>query len=199
MENQIKGLKIRKWIEYFEETLENETGIKFDDEPIRKYAVGAILKNPYAGKFSQNLDLLINPSKDLGIAFGNRLLRCANGYPILSYGKSCIVGTLGEYEHGNACLTTSFADPIREAIGGGVAWIPSTGKIGGPGTEIDIPLAHKDALFVRSHYDGMTIMLPDAPLEDEICIICCFANRGRLNHRVGGPSKDEIVGEDGLR
>ena len=68
MENQIKGLKIRKWIEYFEETLENETGIKFDDEPIRKYAVGAILKNPYAGKFSQNLDLLINPSKDLGIA-----------------------------------------------------------------------------------------------------------------------------------
>ena len=63
MENQIKGLKIRKWIEYFEETLENETGVKFDDEPIRKYAVGAILKNPYAGKFSQNLDLLINSIK----------------------------------------------------------------------------------------------------------------------------------------
>ena len=87
------------------------------------------------------------------------MLRCANGYPILSYGKSCIVGTLGEYEHGNACLTTSFADPIREAIGGGVAWIPSTGKIGGPGTEIDIPFAHKDAIYARSFYDTLTISI----------------------------------------
>ncbi|MEC9208025.1 MAG: amino acid synthesis family protein, partial [Pseudomonadota bacterium] len=68
-----------------------------------------------------------------------------------------------------------------------------------PGEHVDIPLAHKDALFVRSHYDGMTIMVPDAPLEDEICVICCFANRGRLNHRVGGPSKEDIVGNDGLR
>ena len=199
MENQIEGLKIRKWIEYFEETLENETGVKFDNEPIRKYAVGAILKNPYAGKFSQNLDLLINPSKDLGVAFGNRLLRCANGYPILSYGKSCIVGTLGEYEHGNACLTTSFADPIREAIGGGVAWIPSTGKIGGPGTEIDIPFAHKDAIYARSFYDTLTISINDAPKPDEILLLFAAASRSRLHARLGGLEEKDIVGNDGLR
>ena len=101
MKNEINGYNIRKWVEYFDETLKNETGIKTDEEPIRKYAVGAILENPYAGKFSKNLDLLKVPSRDLGIVIGERLLRCSNGYSILSYGKACIVGTLGEYEHGS--------------------------------------------------------------------------------------------------
>ena len=80
-------------IEYFDETFKNETGVKTDNEPIRKYAVGAVLENPYAGKFSKNLDLLTNPSEELGIALGERLLRCSNGYSILSYGKGCVVGT----------------------------------------------------------------------------------------------------------
>ena len=81
----------------------------------------------------------MEPSGSLGQVFGQRLLSASNGYPIVSYGKSCIVGFNGEYEHGNACLTTAFADPVRQSIGGGKAWIPSTGKIGGPGTSVDVP------------------------------------------------------------
>ena len=199
MQNNIKDLSIRKWVEYYEETLENETGVKSDKEPIRKFAIGAVIKNPYAGKFSENLDLLIKPSEELGAIFGERLLRCSNGYPILSYGKSFIIGNLGEYEHGNACLTNFFAEPLRAAIGGGIAWIPSTGKIGGPGTEIDIPLAHKDALYARSFYDTLTIAINDAPKPDEILILFAAASRSRLNARLGGLQEKDIIGNDGLR
>ena len=199
MQTEIKGYNIRKWIEYFDETLKNETGNKTDNEPIRKYAVGAVLENPYAGKFSKNLDLLTNPSKELGIALGERLLRCSNGYSILSYGKACVVGTLGEYEHGNACLTTAFADPIRKAIGGGVAWIPSTGKIGVVGSEIDVPLAHKDALYARSFYDTFTISVGDSPKPNEILILFAAASRSRLHARLGGLQEKDIEGKDGLR
>ena len=199
MQNEIVGFKVRKWIEYYEETLENENGVKSEVDPIRKYVIGAVIKNPYAGKFSQNLDLLINPSKDLGIVFGKRLTRCSNGFPILSYGKSFIIGTLGEYEHGNACLTNVFAEPLREAIGGGIAWIPSTGKIGGPGTEIDIPLAHKNALYARSFYDTLTISINDSPKPDEILILFAAASRSRLNARLGGLEEKDIIGNDGLR
>ena len=92
----------------------------------------------------------------------------------------------GEQEHGVAMLTTVFGNVMREAAGGGKAWISSLTKRAAPGAAIDIPLAHKDALYVRSHYDGITITLPDAPLPDEIAIICAYANRGRPNHRVGG-------------
>ena len=199
MKIEIKGYNIRKWVEYYDETLKNETGIKTDHEPIRKYAVGAILENPYAGKFSKNLDLLTNPSKELGIAVGERLIRCSNGYSILSYGKACIVGTLGEYEHGNACLTTAFADPIRDAIGGGVAWIPSTGKIGVPGSEIDVPLAHKDAIYARSFYDTFTVSVSDSPKPNEILILFAAASRSRLHARLGGLQEKDIEGKDGLR
>ena len=122
-----------------------------------------MIQNPYAVSFSKDLSLLTEPSRGLGEAFGQRLLRAANGYPIMSYGKSCIVGVNGEYEHGNACLTTAFAEPVRQAIGGGQAWIPSTGKIGVPGTAVDVPLAHKDALYVRLHYDTVTVSSHDAP------------------------------------
>ena len=199
MKTQIKGYEIRKWYEFFEETLTNETGKLADNEPLRKFAVGAVLINPYVGKFSKDLKLLTGPSDQLGIAFGERLLRAANGYPIVSYGKSCIIGLNGEYEHGNACLTTTFADPLRKAIGGGIAWIPSTGKIGIPGTEIDIPLAHKDAIYVRSHYDTFTVSCNDAPKQDEILVIFAGASRGRLHARLGGLNERDVIGKDGLR
>ena len=199
MKTQIKGYKIRKWYECFEETLTNETGKLFDNEPLRKFAVGAVLINPYAGKFSKDLKLLTRKSDQLGIAFGERLLRAANGYPIVSYGKSCIIGLNGEYEHGNACLTTTFADPLRKSIGGGIAWIPSTGKIGVPGTQIDIPLAHKDAIYVRSHYDTFTVSFNDAPKQDEILVIFAGASRGRLHARLGGLKESDVTGKDGLR
>src|SRR5665213_732603 len=109
-----------------------------------------------------------------------------------------VIGMNGEQEHGVAMLTTVFGNVMREAAGGGKAWISSLTKRAAPGASIDIPLAHKDALYVRSHYDGITITLPDAPLPDEIALICAFANRGRPNHRVGGPKASEIRGVDGL-
>ena len=115
-----------------------------------------------------------------------------------SYGKAAIIGVNGEQEHGVSMLTTVFGNVMREAAGGGKAWISSITKRAALGATIDIPLAHKDALYVRSHYDGITITLPDAPLPNEIAVICAFANRGRLNHRVGGLAASEIKGVDGL-
>jgi hypothetical protein len=97
-------------------------------------------------------------------------------------------------------LTTTFATPLREALGGAEAWIPSFTKLAAPGAAIDVPLAHKDALYVRSHYDGLTVTLPsDAPAADEVALIVCLANRGRLNARVGGLAAQDIGGKDGLR
>jgi len=195
----LHGYHIRKWLAVVEDTLANETGELADGTPLRKIAFGAVIQNPYAGKFSRKLDKLIKNSNKLGGEFGRRALEFAGNAKIVSYGKACIVGAHGEYEHGNALLTTAFADPVRVILGGGKAWIPSTGKIGGAGTAIDVPLAHKDALYVRSHYDTMTVTLTDAPQPDEIVILFAFATRGRLHARLGGLQAQDLVGKDGLR
>ena len=199
MNTDVEGYKVRKWFEFFEESASNEMGVEADGEPIAKFVVGAVIQNPYANRFSQDLSLLTEPSSRLGQAFGRRLVGAAKGYPIRSYGKSSVVGVSGEYEHGNACLTTAFANPIREAIGGGRAWIPSTGKVGSPGTAIDIPLAHKEALYVRSHYDTITVSANDAPRANEILVLFAGASRGRLHARLGGLKESDVRGEDGLR
>jgi hypothetical protein len=106
MSNKVEGYVIRKWFTFSEDTLTNETGKEADSDDVRKIAIAAVVKNPYAGKFSENLSLLSGPSQKLGDEVGRRLVELANGFDIESYGKSCIVGTSGEYEHGNACLTT---------------------------------------------------------------------------------------------
>ena len=169
-------------------------------QPLRKVAVAAVIANPYAGRaYAEDLDGLIEPSAALGAKIAAMAVDRMKPYPVESYGKAALVGTAGEQEHGVACLTTVFGNALRDAVGGGQAWISSFTKRCAPGEALDIPLAHKDALYVRSHYDGMTIMVPDAPLADEICVICCVANRGRLNHRVGGLASGEIAGADGLR
>ncbi len=198
METNVDGYIIRKWLEFFEESVANEMYVVTDGGPIAKFGIGVVLQNPYANKSSQDLSLLTEPSGKLGEAFGKRLVRVARGYSIRSYGKSCVVGVSGEYEHGNACLTNEFANPVREAIGGGLAWIPSTGKVGSPGTAIDIPLAHKDALYVRSHYDTLTVSAYDAPRADEILVLFAGASRGRLHARLGGLDHSDVKGEDGL-
>lgn len=198
MESNFASYHIRKWYAQADETLVNETGRPADGEPVRKFVIACVVRNPYAGTFSEDLSKLVDDSAKLGEEFGRRLLNLASGAPIESYGKSCIVGVNGEYEHGNALLTTAFANPVRDAIGGAKAWIPSTGKRGGPGTEIDIPLAHKDALYVRSHYDTITTSFGDAPDPDEILVIMGACSRGRLHARLGGLQLDDIKGEDGL-
>lgn len=168
------------------------------ETPLRKVAAIAVIENPYAGRYVDDLKPLIEASADLGRELAALAVRAMEPYSGESYGKAAIVGIAGEQEHGNAVLTTAFADPLRKALGGGAAWISSFTKRAAPGTPIDVPLAYKDALYVRSHYDGMTIMLPDSPQPDEIAVIVCLANRGRLNARVGGLARENAKGLDGL-
>ena len=194
----LSAFHIRKWYLQIEDTLAGETGAPADGEPLRKIVLAACLRNPFAGKFVQDLSPWINPSPELGKEFGRRIQEAAKGREIQSYGKACLVGIDGEYEHGNALLTNPAANPIRAALGGAKSWVPSTGKRGGPGTVIDIPLAHRNALSVRSHYDTVTAQFSDAPNRDEVVLIWAFATRGRLNARLGGLQASEVRGEDGL-
>jgi hypothetical protein len=193
------GFHIRKWYLQVEDTLANETGRAADGNPLRQIGIAAAIRNPHAGRFVEDLTDIVTASKALGEVFGRRLITAAAGEPIESYGKACIVGTSGEYEHGNAFLTTAFANPVRDAVGGGKAWVPSTGKRAGPGTPIDVPLAHKDALYVRSHYDTVTVTFGDAPAPDEVVVIYAFATRSRLHARLGGLAAGDVEGRDGLR
>jgi hypothetical protein len=192
------GYHIRKWYMQIEDTLAGETGQPADGAPLRKFVVAAAIHNPYAGRFEPDLSAFIEQSPALGAEFGRRIEEAAAGQTIQSYGKACLVGIDGEYEHGNALLTNPAANPVRDAVGGGKSWVPSTGKRGGPGTVLDVPLAHKDALYVRSHYDSVSVMFNDAPNRDELLIIWAFATRGRLNARLGGLTASDVKGQDGL-
>lgn len=194
----LSAFQIRKWYLQVEDTLTGETGQPADGAPLRKIVLAACIKNPFSGRFVQDLSSWIEPSPNLGKEFGRRIQEAAQGQKIESYGKACLVGIDGEYEHGNALLTNPAANPVRDGVGGGKSWVPSTGKRGAPGTVIDIPLAHKDALYVRSHYDTVSAMFSDGPNRDEVIVIWAFATRGRLNARLGGLLASEVKGQDGL-
>lgn len=189
---------IRKWYGFVDETLAGETGAAADGEPIYKYVIAAAIHCPYAGQYVEDLTGWIDASPALGVEIGRRLAELSGGKTIESYGKAILVGTDCEYEHGNALLTNPAANPVRDAVGGGKSWVPSTGKRGVPGTIVDIPLAHKDALYVRSHYDTISVSFNDGPNRDEVILIWAFATRGRLNARLGGLKASEVKGEDGL-
>ncbi|KZD20283.1 amino acid synthesis family protein [Tardiphaga sp. 1201_B9_N1_1] len=170
------------------------------DQPLRRVAAVAIVANPYAGRYVEDLSEAIAASVEVGAVLAKLAVEAMGSYKVESYGKGGVVGLGGELEHANAMLTTTFATPLREAVGGAEAWIPSFTKLAAPGCLIDVPLAHKDALYVRSHYDGVSVTLPpDAPAADEVALIVCLANRGRLNARVGGLNARDIGGKDGLR
>ncbi len=189
-------IHIRKMLSFVDE-VRIEAG-REASPPLRKVAVAAIITNPCAGRWVEDLSPLTAASEALGREIAARAVALLAPYEPQSYGKAAIIGLAGEQQHGSSMLTTVFGNVMREAAGGGVAWISSFTKRAAPGATIDIPLAHKDALYVRSHYDGISITLPDAPLPDEMAIICAYANRGQLNHRIGGPAADEIKGKDGL-
>ena len=193
------GLHVRKWYEFREETLALETGPLADGDPLLKLVLAVCVQNPHAGAYVESFERVIESSRPLGVEFGKRLRAMLGGSRPESYGKAAIVGVAGEYEHGNAFLTTAFADPVREALGGGKAWIPSTGKRAAAGANIDIPLAHKDALYVRSHYDTISVSFTDSPAPDEVVVAVAVATRGRLHARLGGLKPSEIIGKDGLR
>lgn len=167
------------------------------EKPLKKVAVVAIVENPYVGEYKADLSKMIEASPELGKMMGEILLKKLDGTQVQGYGKGGIVGLGGEPEHASALLTTVFANPIREAIGGGEAWISSFVKLSAPNSVIDIPMNHKDEIYVRSHYDGMSLMIPGGPLADEIAIIFCVATGGRLNARVGGKTHEDVVAARG--
>ncbi|MCU0504213.1 MAG: amino acid synthesis family protein [Chloroflexi bacterium] len=189
-------IEVRKFVTVVEDVVK-ETGIDVDP-PLRKVAVAAVVRNPYAGRYSEDLSEIVEPSRELGVTLGRMLVEAMGG-PVQGYGKAALVGTSGEVEHTHAFLTSVLADRLREAVGGGKAWISSTGKRGAMGAELDVPLAYKDALFVRSHYDTITVRIADAPEPDEVVVVLAGSSRGRPNFRLGGLTIEDAKGEDGLR
>lgn len=164
--------------------------------PVRKIAVVAVLENPYVGRYVEDLSPLIEASVGLGAMMGQMAVEALGSYQPQGYGKGALVGLQGEAEHASALVTTAYANPVRDAIGGGRAWISSMVKMSPPGAPIDIPMNHRDDVYVRSHYDGMTIALQDTPMPDELAIIFCMASHGRINARVGGLTHDEVMARD---
>ena len=183
---------IRKLITYCEE-IRLEGGQEDGEGPLRKVACLAAIPNPYARRsWSEELDELVQPSGELARVLAEGALH-ALGAPVESYGKAAIVGLAGEQEHANACITSVFGDAFRSAIGGGKAWLPSVTKRASAGASIDIPICYKDAIWVRSHYDSITVSVPDAPLDDEVLVALAVTNRARINARLGGLTKDEAA------
>lgn len=184
-------VEVRKVVTVVEE-VHTEGGKSDGGGPLKKAAVAVVFKNPYAGKpFTEDLSELVEASAGLGTLIGERVNEAIGG-EVESHGKAVVVGTAGEQEHGNAAKTTTFGNPFRDGFGGGKAWLPSTTKRCAPGATVDVPLCYKDEIWVRSHYDTITIQVEDAPAPDEIMLIGAVASRGRLNARVGGKTKEEV-------
>ena len=175
----------------------HEEGFRRLAAPLSRVAVGAVIKNPFAGRYAADLSPLYDAGAELGKLLGERAVARLGGAPH-SYGKAAIVGMNGELEHAAALMHPSLGAPLREAVGGGKAIIPSAKKRGAPGTSIDVPLHHKDAMYVRSHFDAMTFRIEDAPALDEIVLIVAVTDGGRPHARVGGLQLSEISDEDGL-
>ncbi|MGO8820996.1 MAG: amino acid synthesis family protein [Desulfomonilaceae bacterium] len=192
-------MEIRKICTMVEET-HTEMG-KNVTPPSKRAAAIAVIKNPFAGRYQENLSELIETGEKLGELLGKKALEALgiNSDKAESYGKGAIVGSQGELEHAAAILHPKLGTPFREALGGGKAIIPSAKKIGGPGTELDVPIHYKDAAFVRSHFDAMPIRVQDAPRGDEIVVALVVTDSGRPLARVGGLKKEEAKKEDGLR
>ena len=169
--------------------------------PIRRVVACAVIENPFAGRYVEDLSELVAQGEELGALLAARAI-AALGIPggqVESFGKAAIVGEGGELEHAAALLHPKMGAPVRAALGKGPALIPSAKKSGGPGTGIDVPLGHKDAAFVRSHFDAIEARLPDAPRANEILVCLALTDGGRPSPRIGGLTTAEMIGQDGLR
>ena len=191
--------KIRKIAVFLDET-HVEMG-----QPIfpatRRAAAVAVIENPFAARFEPDLTLLMDIGADLGDLLGRRCVQALGIEPAQaeSYGKAAMVGENGELEHAAAILHPKLGAPLRVAVEKGAALVPSSKKMGGPGQALDVPLGHKDAAYVRSHFDGMEVRLNDAPRANEIMVAVAVTDSGRPLPRVGGLTAAEAQGKDGLR
>ncbi len=193
------SLNIRKIMVSVEET-HSEMGQPIDP-PTRKAVAVAVIENPFAGQFQEDLSELMDIGATLGGMLGEKCVAALNITPEAaeSYGKSAMVGENGELEHAAAILHPKLGAPLRKAVEKGAALVPSSKKMGSPGQVLDVPLGHKDAAYVRSHFDGIEIRLNDAPRANEIMVAVAVTDSGRPLPRVGGLKSKDAEGKDGLR
>jgi hypothetical protein len=192
-------MEVRKYVTIVEEILSE--GGRPMTPPGKRAAAVAVIQNPFAGRYEEDL----TPLTDIGETLGGILAKMAvdalgiKPEEAEGYGKGAIVGENGEREHAGAILHPKLGKPFRDALGGGKALIPSAKKVGGMGTEIDVPTHYKDAAFVRSHFDAMAVRIGDAPRADEIVVALVVTNCGRPHPRIGGLKIEEAKKEDGLK
>lgn len=168
--------------------------------PLKRGAALAVIANPYAGRYVEDIQGFMDDLKPFGLEMARRLLAAMGGdaRAIQGYGKGAIVGAAGELEHG-ALWHVPGGYAMRELLGDAKAIVPSTKKVGGPGTRLDIPVTHVNASYVRSHFDAFEISITDAPRADELLLALVMTTGPRIHARVGGLKASEIKGEDGLR
>ncbi len=191
--------KIRKIVVTVEEThIEMGRAIA---PATRKAVATAVIENPFSGSYTEDLSALMEIGAELGGLLGEKCVAALGIEPAQaeSYGKSAMVGEAGELEHAAAILHPKLGAPLRKAVEKGAALVPSSKKMGSPGQVLDVPLGHKDAAYVRSHFDGIEVMLNDAPRAHEIMVAVAVTDSGRPLPRVGGLEAAEARGEDGLR
>ena len=193
------AIRLRKLVVQVDET-RIEMGQNVDP-PARRAVAIAVIENPYAGRYEAKLDALIDAGEELGALLGKRCVEALGIEPgeAQSYGKAAIVGEAGELEHAAAILHPKLGAPLRAAVEKGAALVPSAKKMGTLGMAIDVPLGHKDAAYVRSHFDGIEARVSDAPRANEIVVAVAVTAAGRPLPRIGGLQANEIKGEDGLR
>jgi hypothetical protein len=191
--------KIRKLCTFVEE-IHEEMGREIAP-PTRKAVAVAVIENPFAGRYVEDLTPLMEIGAELGALLGERAVAALGIAPeeAESYGKAAMVGEDGELEHAAALLHPKMGAPLRKAVEKGAALVPSSKKRGGPGQDLDVPLGHKDAAYVRSHFDGMEVRVGDAPRRGEILVAIGVTDSGRPLPRVGGLTHAEAEGKDGLR
>lgn len=168
--------------------------------PLRRAAAITVIRNPFAGRYVEDIAPLMKDLEPIGVAMAQALVTALGGDPgvVEGYGKGAIVGGAGELEHG-ALWHVPGGYAMREVLGDAKAIVPSTKKVGGPGTRLDVPVTHVNASYVRSHFDAMEVGVPDSPRADEIALVLVMTTGPRIHARVGGLAASEIKGEDGLR
>lgn len=170
------------------------------DRPLKRLAMVSVIANPFAHRYEPEIAGFMDDLKPLGLAMAQRMIAELGGDPaaIEGYGKGAIVGQGGELEHG-ALWHVPGGWAMREALGDALAIVPSTKKVGGPGTRLDVPVTHINASYVRSHFDAMEVGLNDAPRSGEIALVLVMTTGPRIHARVGGLAADQIQARDGLR
>jgi len=193
------SIEIRKTAVWVEET-HQEMG-KTINPATRKAVAVAVINNPFASQYKEDLSELMDAGAMLGGLLGEKCVQALGISPAQAegYGKAAMVGENGELEHAAAILHPKLGAPLRKAVEKGAALVPSSKKMGGPGQPLDVPLGHKDAAYVRSHFDGIEVRLNDSPRANEIMVAVAVTDSGRPLPRVGGLKADEAIGKDGLK